>query len=177
MNHINGMGERLMRTAIIPILTLFLVAANPGGSASRAEELSQNDWLLRAENDEARFRLLQKQLRGFDQPMWEVGERFEQLHDALRRENYELAVYHWDKIKTAIENGVAKRPARGASARGLFLGELWTDVRAGLESADNKKAWDAFEKARSACLACHQAEKVGFMNRQAVFDLARPPDR
>lgn len=174
MNHIDDMDARLMRPAMIPILALCLVAADPCENASRAEELTQSDWLLRAESDEARFRLLQKQLRGFDQPMWEVGERFEQLHDALNRENYELAVYHWDKIKASIENDVAKRPARGASAQSLFLGELWTDVRAGLESADNKKAWDSFEKARSAC---HPAEKVGFMNQQAIFDLARPMGR
>ncbi|MCX7900317.1 MAG: hypothetical protein N2444_09595, partial [Methylocystis sp.] len=65
-------------------ITLALAATTVGLRAS-AEELTQNDWLLRAESDEARFRLLQKQMRGFDQPMWEVGERFERLHDALKR--------------------------------------------------------------------------------------------
>ncbi|MBM3564089.1 MAG: hypothetical protein FJX16_01150 [Alphaproteobacteria bacterium] len=161
------------KTALVAFTLLFAVIVS-GRSAPRAEELTQNDWLLRAENDEARFRLLQKQMRGFDQPMWEVGERFARLHDALKHENYELAVYHWDKIKTSIENGVAKRPARGESARNLFLGDPWNEVRAGLISADRKRAWDSFDKARAACQSCHQAEKVGFMNQQAVFDLARP---
>lgn len=166
-----------MRQIFLTALTLSLVITAAEVSESRAEELTQNDWLLRAESDEARFRLIQRQMRGFDQPMWEVGERFERLHDALKRQNYELAVYHWDKIKTSIENGVAKRPARGESARNLFLGEPWNEVRAGLISADRKKAWDAFDKAREACQSCHQAEKVGFMNQQAVFDLARPSER
>lgn len=163
----------MMRNIALLAITLALAVTASGIRAS-AEELTQNDWLLRAENDEARFRLLQKQMRGFDQPMWEVGERFERLHDALRRENYELAVYHWDKIKTSIENGIAKRPARGESARNLFLGDPWSEVRAGLISADRKKAWDAFDTARAACQSCHQAEKVGFMNQQAVFELSRP---
>lgn len=166
-----------MRQISLTALIFSLVIAAAEVSQSRAEELTQNDWLLRAESDEARFRLIQRQMRGFDQPMWEVGERFERLHDALKRQNYELAVYHWDKIKTSIENGVAKRPARGESARNLFLGEPWNEVRAGLISADRKRAWDAFDKAREACQSCHQAEKVGFMNQQAVFDLARPPER
>ncbi|MBG0796558.1 hypothetical protein IYX23_02445 [Methylocystis sp. L43] len=163
-----------MKKANIIALTLFLVGAGSPGSAAEAEELSQNDWLLRAENDNARFRLLQQQMRGFDQPMWEVGERFERLHDALQRENYELAVYHWDKIKTTIENGVAKRPARGESARRLFLGDSWTKIRAAFASGDKREAWDGFDSARTACQSCHQAEKLEFMNNQVIFDLARP---
>lgn len=160
-----------MRKASITALTLFLASV---GAATEAEELSQNDWLLRAENDTARFRSIQRQMRGFDQPMWEIGERFERLHDALRRENYELAVYHWDKIKTTIENGVAKRPARGENARSLFLGDSWAQIRAAFASGDRRKAWEGFDKARTTCQSCHQAEKLEFMNNQAVFDLARP---
>lgn len=160
-----------MRKTSMIALTFYLAGAC---SATEAEELSQNDWLLSVENDNGRFRLLQKQMRGFDQPMWEVGERFERLHDALQRANYELAVYHWDKIKTTIENGVAKRPARGENARRLFLGDSWTNVRAAFASGDRRKAWDGFDSARTACQSCHQAEKLEFLNNQAVFDLARP---
>lgn len=135
---------------------------------------SPNDWLLSAPDDDARFRLLQTQLRGFDQPMWEVGERFERIHTALERRNYPLAAYHWEKIRTAIENGVAKRPKRRENAEALFLRPVWSDVQADLKSEDQARAWAAFERAKTACQSCHQAEQVPFMNDQPVFDLAAP---
>lgn len=165
-----------MRKTLIA-LALLLAGCSPAPSADTAGKLSRNDWLLSAESDEARFKLIQRQMRGFDQPMWEVGERFERLHDALERENYELASYQWDKIKTAIENGIAKRPARAANAKALFLGEPWEEVRDGLASGDREKAWAAFDTARITCQSCHQAEKVEYMNDQAVFDLKPLPEK
>jgi len=133
-----------------------------------------NDWLLSAESDEERFRRLQRQLRGFDQPMWEVGERFESLHDALLRNNFDLALYHWDKIATTIRNGIFKRPGRAPNARDLFLDEVHERVREGLETREPARAWEAFDDARAACIGCHVAEDVAYMNDQALFDLQRP---
>jgi hypothetical protein len=144
----------------------------PDEAAQRAN--SPNDWLLAAPDDESRFRLLQTQLRGFDQPMWEVGERFERVHAALERGNYPLATYHWEKIRTAIENGVAKRPKRRENAESMFLKPVWGDVEADLKSGNSARAWAAFERAKAACRGCHQAEQVPFMNDQPVFDLAAP---
>lgn len=134
-------------------------------------DLAANDWLLSADSDAARFERLQQQLRGFDQPMWEVGERYLSLHAALERENYDLALYHWDKIGTTIENGIAKRPGRAANARNLFLEGPFHEVRAGLEQRAPDAAWQAFSLARSTCMSCHQAEAVGYMNNQPLFDL------
>ena len=135
---------------------------------------SSNDWLLNAQSDEERFTLLQQQLRGFDQPMWEVGERFQRIHDALERENYQLAVYHWDKIKTTIENALVKRPARRANAEALFLTGPYGDALTRFQSGDPQQAWDGFDIAKAACQSCHVAEGVPFMNDQPVFDLVRP---
>lgn len=155
-------------------LSLLLSACGAATPEPAATERSSNDWLLSAEGDEARFRLLQRQLRGFDQPMWEVGERFERVHNALERGNYELASYHWDKIKTTIDNGIAKRPARRANAEAFLLAGAWSDIRADFTSADPERAWAAFEKARAVCQGCHRAENVEYMNDQPLFDLGRP---
>ncbi|MGE4305824.1 MAG: hypothetical protein AB7E24_17565 [Novosphingobium sp.] len=165
-----------MRMALIlaALLALSACAEEPD---QPTEPPSPNDWLLSAKDDDARFELLQKQLRGFDQPMWEVGERFERLHAALMRGNPALAAYHWEKIKTAIENGIAKRPKRAANAKALFLDPVWAEVDVALKSGDPAKSWAAFERAKAACMACHVAEKVEFMNDQPVFDLAPPAGR
>lgn len=159
------------------ILAALVAACEAPRQESQPTQRSSSDWLLDAESDEARFGLLQTQMRGFDQPMWEVGERFEGMHDALERGNSELATYHWDKIKTTIENGIAKRPARRANAEALFLTGTWDNVRADLASADPDQSWAAFDQAKTACQSCHQAENVDYMNDQPVFDLARPATR
>lgn len=158
--------------AFLALLALSACSSEPEHAA---EPTSPNDWLLSARDDSARFELLQQQLRGFDQPMWEVGERFERLHGALLRGNHALAAYHWEKIKVTIETGMAKRPKRAANAKALLLDPVWADVDAALKSNDTGKAWAAFDRAKAACMACHVAEKVEFMNDQPVFDLGSPP--
>ena len=130
-------------------------------------------------SEEERFQRIQKYLRGFDQPMWEVGERYEKLFEALVRGNFELASYHWAKIKLTIENGTMKRPARRASADEFLLIGRWKSVNEALGSGDRATAWGGFEAARDSCMACHEAEGVGYMNDQAMFtDLApsKPTD-
>ncbi len=136
-----------------------------------------NDWLLEAPNDVERFKLLQRYLRGFDQPMWEVGYRWESVHDALTRNNFEAAVYHWEKIRTTIENGFLKRPARRANAEAIFINSgVYEQVKKGFESKDRKQAWAAFTAARTACMSCHDAEKMGHMNNQRIIQtLTAPP--
>ena len=107
------------------------------------------DWITGAPGDAARFERIERYLRGFDQAMWEVGDRYEKLHEALERGNYELALYHWDKIKLTIENGTLKRPARKANADAMLLSSHWA-VREGIASRETDRAWKAFDLAPPA---------------------------
>lgn len=106
--------------------------------------------------------------------MREVGERYRVLHEALQRGNFDLAIYHWDKIKITIQDGYTKRPARKANADMILLDTAWKEVRTSLESRDAKKAWGGFAQARSACMACHAAESVPYFNKQSLFELVVP---
>ncbi|MGH8187628.1 MAG: hypothetical protein ACREUC_13795 [Steroidobacteraceae bacterium] len=144
------------------------------GKLQSDDKLQPEDWLLGASSDTERFRLIQQQLRGFDQPMWEVGERWARIHDSLMRGNYELALFHWWKIEQTISNAIVKRPQRAANARAFFLDKNYERIRAGFESRDPQRAWTAFNDAKSVCQACHLAEQSGFVNDTAVFDLAPP---
>lgn len=38
-----------------------------------------NRWLSDAPDEQARLERLERYLRGFDQPMWEVGERYDHV--------------------------------------------------------------------------------------------------
>ena len=145
-----------------------------GTAYAEPSEKKSPDWLTGAGSDAERFELLQKYLRGFDQPMWEVGERFRSIHEALSRDNYELAAYHWEKIRITIQNGYLKRPARKANAEAILLNSTWAEVKAAFDTKHADTAWAGFEKARHACMTCHTAESVPYMSNQPLFDLARP---
>jgi hypothetical protein len=164
-------ARKLSRATCSGLVAVAIFAA----VAAADPEKKPDDWLLNAPDDATRFKLLQRYLRGFDQPMWEVGERFGSIYDALTDENYDLAAYHWEKIKTTIVNGYMKRPKRRANADALFVNGAYQPVLDAFRSKDRDKAWDAFELARNTCQSCHEAEKVGFINNQPLF--RKPPPR
>lgn len=156
-----------------------LAAGSHAGAAGSGklvsdEKLEQDDWLLGAPDDAERFRRLQQQLRGFDQPMWEIGERFTRIHDALGRGNYELAVFHWRKIEQTLRNAAMKRPKRAANSQAFLLDGNYQRLLTEFESRDPGRAWAAFEQAKAICQACHHAEQSGFANDQALFELSAP---
>jgi hypothetical protein len=159
----------------ISLATIVLIFS--AGFAIAQDRKLTNDWLLDAPDDVTRFQLLQRYLRGFDQPMWEVGHRYLGLYDALERENYDLALYHWDKIKTTIQNGYLKRPARRANADAVFLDQVWENARSAFESRKLEQAWEGFALARAGCMTCHDAENMAWMNNQDMFDDTLPPNR
>jgi len=69
----------------------------------------------------------------------------------------------------AIELGYLRRPAREANAIALFLKGPWASAGETLASKEIEKAREGFLAARSACLACHLAEKAPFMKDQPKF--------
>jgi hypothetical protein len=159
------------------VLALIAVGFLGHGSWAQAPQGSTDSkkWIVEAANDTERFQRIEKYLRGFDQPMWEVGERYEKIHAALMLGNFELASYHWAKIRRTIENGTMKRPARRMNAEEFLLATAWNSINEDLGSGDRAKTWRGFEAARVSCMSCHVAERVGYMNDQSMFTDLRPP--
>ena len=127
-----------------------------------------DDWLIDADED-TRAERLSSYLGGFSAAMWEVGNRWERMAWAIQDDNFELAHYHWDKVGDAIRGGYMKRPARQANADAMFLDGIWKKYLETLESGDSEAIRKQFDQARDACMACHVAEDVAFMNRQPMF--------
>jgi hypothetical protein len=77
------------------------------------------DWLLDADSDMERFRRLQTYIRGYGQPMAEVGGRYLAVFQALEDRNYELA-------SRDVSGNRVRRNAAGAEIQGPFasLGRL-----------------------------------------------------
>lgn len=152
----------------LPLFAAAVLAAGCADSDPPQGALGEG-WLLGEESEQARFEQLQGYLGGFSSAMWETGYRFAQVHDAVLEENYPLASYHWGKVRSAIENGYLKRPARRENAEALFLDGPWGELEQALGNGEPAQVRSAFNQARQACMACHVAEKVPFMNGMAVL--------
>jgi hypothetical protein len=149
-------------------------APPPAEPAAAPPQRAVTDWLFNLPDEEQRLAQLQLQLRGLDIGMWETGYRYQSIHEALRRENYDLATYHWDKIKQTLDNALVRRPARRANSESLFLNTVFAEVRTAFQSRNAEMAWAGFEQARMSCLSCHDAENVAYMNNMGMFELRTP---
>jgi len=158
----------VQKTAFIVMLAAAAMAAT-SASWSQTGPKPSDYWLLDAPDDTERFHRIQRMFGGFSSAMVAVAERYDRTYDAVKDENYDLAVYHWKKIREAIELGVLRRPGREANSVSLFLNGPWQPVMEALNGKDRTKARESFQAARSACMMCHIAEKVPFMNDQPLF--------
>lgn len=164
----------IITTLLFAAPTLFAGEQKSVDIVSKTELLQQakpatNNWLQDAESDPERFKKLEVYLRGFDQPMLEVGQRYEKLYYAIQDKNWGLANYQWKKIKRTINAGLMKRPKRAPNAKAMFLENVWLKLDKSIQSQQNKSIEEDFMLARQACLHCHIAEKVDFINNQALF--------
>jgi hypothetical protein len=129
-----------------------------------------SNWLLDANDDTERFRRLQIVASGTDVPMWEIANRFEELHVAVARNNWEMGVYHLEKMRDRMNAAGMKRPARTQNIEAMFFKSgTYQAMHDALTSKDNARMRAEFQKMRTVCMGCHAAENVGFLNDSAVF--------
>lgn len=128
------------------------------------------DWLLDANDDTERFRRLQVAASGTDIPMWEIGYRYEELYVAIQKNNPEMGIYHWEKLRDRMNTASMKRPARTQNMEGMFLESgVWKGMNDALLSKAPDKMRSQFQVVRQMCIACHVAEKVAFLNDSSVL--------
>lgn len=124
---------------------------------------TKSNWLLETKGNEQKFKVIQKQLRGFDLAMVEVGYRFNSFYFAIKDKNYDLAHYQLDKIKKTIENGIQRRPKRKNNSETMFLDTQYKSMKEVLTKKNEKHIWQEYEKTKQICNACHIAERVPFI--------------
>jgi hypothetical protein len=164
-----------MKKILIFAFSCFLAA---GVIAQTTRPLTdENGWLFSTNDPDERFARIAKHFRGYDNAMLEVGQRFQTVYDALLVDNYDLAEYHFVKIKLAMDNGILKRPKRAPNTKLMYLDNVYEPALAGIKSKDKTKAWEAFALAKNTCMACHDAEKISFMNKQPLFEKTVVPNK
>lgn len=150
-----------MRRWWVGALILVLGCTEPNGGASEPVDVGGGAaWLLEG-SDTERFARVARHLRGFDVAMVEVGYRYSELYWAGQDENWGYAEYQLGKIRTAIANGVERRPARAASAR--MIEAPLASVERAITTRDRAAFDRDFDQLTSVCNACHVAERVAFV--------------
>jgi transcriptional regulator NrdR family protein len=128
------------------------------------------NWLLDANDDTERFHRLQVVLSGTDIPMWEISHRYEELFVAIQKNNWQMGVYHWEKLRDRMNTAALKHPVRTQNIEALFLDSgVWQAMHDALTSKGPQKMRSQFQVVRQTCMACHMAENVAFLNDSSVF--------
>jgi hypothetical protein len=133
-------------------------------------------WLKGGTGDQ--MSAVEKQLRGLDIAMVEIGYRFGELYWAGQDRNWDYAKYQADKVRLALELALERRPKRAASAQ-PFLEEDLPAVVVAIEAKDSDRYQLALERLRTACAKCHVAESVPFFTAQFPerrFSVIRPAE-
>ncbi len=146
-----------MRVIILFLVFFYTLNAQNGYS-------TKSNWLLDTKSDEQKFKKIQKQFRGFDLAMVEVGYRFNSLYFAINDKNYDLAHYQLDKIKKAMQNGIIRREKRAKNAKDMFLDTQYKLMSKALSTKDAKNIQQEYTNTKNTCNACHIAENVPFIH-------------
>ncbi|HKY28604.1 MAG TPA: hypothetical protein VJM12_11760 [Pyrinomonadaceae bacterium] len=115
------------------------------------------DWLTGS--TEQRFLKVERQLRGLDQAMAEIGYRYGELLRASRDRNWDYARYQTEKIDLSLKLALERRPKRAPSSQ-PFLNEDLPAVLHAIRSQDGQQLDGALERLHNSCIACHRAENV-----------------
>lgn len=94
--------------------------------------------------------------------MVETGYRYSELYWAGQDQNWQYADYQLEKIPTAIESGLERRPKRVASAQ-TFLNEVMPQVKRAIEAEDTAQFRNSLLVLQAGCRSCYVKEKVAFI--------------
>jgi hypothetical protein len=127
------------------------------------EDKAQGDWIKGTKHEQ--IKIIEKQFRGFDNAMIEVGYRYQELYWAGQDENWEYANYQLEKIKLAIENALERRPKRAKAAKN-FMNNVLPEMKKSIQSKDSIYFNKTFLTLTLNCNGCHMQEKISFFNVQ-----------
>lgn len=127
-------------------------------------------WLQGSVDD--KLAQVERQLRGFDVTMAEVGYRYDELVAAAKSRNWDYAQYQAEKIDHTIRLGLERRPKRAKSAE-PFLKDYVPHMLDAIKSRRSERLDAAITHLHTGCIQCHRAENVLFMGGR--FAAIHPP--
>lgn len=161
MPHQRRRGTRFLFALMLALWgTTASTQTPPAAPPAESTASGEGGWLAGTVGQ--KFDTVAKQLRGFDMAMVETGYRYTELYWAAQDSNWGYAEYQALKIRTAIDNGLERRPRRGASAQ-AFLNSALPSVLDAIKRRDAAKLKERVRSLTAACNNCHVAEKVEFV--------------
>ena len=142
-----------MKKEIIGLLMVFFVLQ------ACDQPTKQKGWLKGTSSE--KDQMIEKQFRGFDKAMVEVGYRFQELYWAGEDENWEYANYQVEKIEKAMRLGLERRPKRAKSAQ-YFLTMALPNMKQAVDQKNTLVFKKEFQVFMQNCNSCHAMEKVSF---------------
>ncbi len=149
-----------MKTITQIFSTTLLISLLACNRSDENKPVGAEGWLKGDETQ--KLETVAKHLRGFDMAMVETGYRYQELYWSGKDENWEYAAYQAEKIRTAIENGLERRPKRAVSAKD-FLNVALPQMDSAIARRDTLHFRQAFDALTANCMACHALEKVSFV--------------
>ncbi|HBJ34322.1 MAG TPA: hypothetical protein DDZ51_06065 [Planctomycetaceae bacterium] len=138
-----------------------------------APKPAQLIWLNQPDDD--KFSQIERQMRGFDTTMMEVGYRYDELVEAVKNRNYEYAKYQTEKIGHTISLGIERRPKRAKSAR-PFLDVEIPKMLSAIAKQQAEILDSAIHSLHEGCIRCHRSENVLFMGSRFATIQPIPDD-
>lgn len=161
----SGSGKLSMAAIILAVIAFTLAGASwwesrrntaryasPSSTQSPAPE-----WL--SGSTEERFLKVERQLRGLDQAMAEIGYRYGELLIAGRQRNWDYAKYQAEKIDLSLKLALERRAKRAQSSQ-PFLKEDLPAVLQAIQSKNGQQMDGALQRLHNSCITCHRAENV-----------------
>lgn len=100
----------------------------------------------------------------------DMAHRSEALHSAIQKGDWDLGIYHLEKLRGRMLTAFIKRPTRIQNLEEAFLDSgIDAALHSTLISTNADRARATFEETRMTCMACHTAEKLVFVNDSTVF--------
>jgi hypothetical protein len=146
---------------LLAALSIGLIAGCSREKQPDAAPVSKDSWLKGDTNE--KLETLAKHHRGFDVAMVEIGYRYNELYYAGKENNWKYAKYLAEKIKTATDNAMERRPKRRANAEAMFLNGPYRELMDVIQKEDASRFDAAFQALTESCNRCHVAEEVTFI--------------
>lgn len=144
------------------VITVLMLGSGLGLHLVNAQAPQPGGWLSALPTDK-QIEAIDRQLRGFDTAMLEVGYRYTEMYFGAMEGNWDYALYTGEKIAWALENGFERRPNRRANGEAIFLKGAYPPVIDAIKKKDVALFKQRVDALRAACNACHAAEKVPFI--------------
>jgi hypothetical protein len=148
---------------LLGLLGLTSAAALAGSALAQAPGAPPAAGWLKALPPDKQIEAIDRQLRGFDMAMIEVGYRYTEMYFGATEGNWDYALYTGEKLAWAMRNGFERRPKRRANGEEIFLKGAYPQVVEAIRRKDLKQFKERFDEMTVQCNACHVAEQVPFM--------------